>query len=240
MSDTLKQKIIDSINDNDFETLDAFLDNNNVSIVACILKIMIQKNIEGLKHLVEEKDGINIKYDNINILTLACQFDWVEAVQFLCQFDSLTNDITQQSEYLLNPLFSCVIYEKIELIQYLLNNEKNLIKDIIPTTKDTILHIAISVDNKTILETILSSLDMDNKHIVDCKNAKGWTPLHLAVFANQLDSVKILVDNGADFNIMDKTSKTPLEISHNEGYDDIFNYLLEKSGSDHFENISIN
>jgi ankyrin repeat protein len=239
MSETLKQRIINAITDNDFEALDTFIDNGNVSVIACLLKMMIQTNFDGLKHLVEEKNALDVKYDNVNILTLACQFEWIEAVQFLCQFELLTNDDTQQSRYLLNPLFASMIYEKIDIIKYLLNNERKFIEDVVPVSKDNVIHIAVSVDNNDILETVLVSLDMDNKYVINAKNTKGWTPLHLAVIANELESVKTLVEHGADINLMDKTSKTPLEVAHDEGYNDIFEYLREKSGEDHFESISL-
>lgn len=237
---SVKQQIIAAIDNNDFETLDNFIDNNKVSVSACLLKFMIQKNIEGLKHLIEDKDALDIKYDNVNILTLACQFDWIEGVQFLCQFESLTNDVNQQSKYLMNPLFSSIIYEKMELIDYLLNNERKFIDVIVPGSKDNIVHIGVSVDNIEILRKVLSSLDIDNKFVINSKNTKGLTPLHLAVIANELETVKILVEHGADINVMDNTSRTPLELAHDEGYDDIFEYLKDKSGGDYFENIALN
>ena len=237
---SVKQQIINAIDNSDLETLDNFIDNNNVSVSTCLLKFMIQKNIEGFKHLVEEKDALDIRYDNINILTLACQFNWIEGVQFLCQFDSLTNDINQQSKYLMNPLFSSIIYEKMELIDYLLNNEKKFIDVIVPGSKDNIIHIGVSVDNIEILKKVLSSLDIDNKFVINAKNTKGLTPLHLAVIANELETVKVLVEHGADINVMDNTSRTPLELAHDEGYDDIFEYLKNKSGGDYFENIALN
>lgn len=237
---SVKQQIIDSIKNNDFNQLDQFIDTNKISISTCLLKFMLRKNIEGLKYLITEREALNIKYNNINIMTLACQFDWIEGVQYLCQFDSLTNDTEQHSKYLINPLFSSIIYERPNLVEYLLNNEKQFIDVVVPDLNDNIVHISVSIDNVQILEKILTSLDVDNKYIINSKNAKGFTPLHLAVITNEVECVKCLIEHGADINIMDNTSKTPLELAHDEGYNDIYEYLRDKSGDDYFENIALN
>jgi len=48
-------------------------------------------------------------------------------------------------------------------------------------------------------------LDLINK-----KNSNQHTPLHIAVFGNKLDVIKLLIDAGANVDIQDKFGKTPL------------------------------
>ena len=50
--------------------------------------------------------------------------------------------------------------------------------------------------------------------------------------------VKTLVEAGADMNIMDNTSKTPLELAFDNNFTDIFNYLRDKCGNNYFESVS--
>lgn len=120
MSDTLKQKIISAIDNNDFETLDTLMDDGTLPITTCLIKVMTQKNIEGLVHLVEEHDAINIKYNELNIMSIACQLDWLEGVKYLYQFEDLIIDTSQHSRFLYTPLFSSIIYEKPDIMEYLL------------------------------------------------------------------------------------------------------------------------
>lgn len=64
------------------------------------------------------------------------------------------------------------------------------------TTGSTVAHIAAK--NGQI--DALKSQIMKDKHIVNAKDENGWTPLHEAIRGGQHDTVKFLVENGADFN----------------------------------------
>lgn len=231
-----KQKFIDAVEKNDFDTLDDMIDDNVVSLSVCLCKFMIQKNIDGLIHLVQNKDAIDVKFEGLNILTIACNLEWLEGIEFLMQFENLIMDTTQQSKILYTPLFTSIIYEKTKSVEYLLKNHEELIDKLIPETNDTILHTAISVGNKNILRIVIENLN-DEHQIINVKNNKGWSPLHLAVMNNDLDVVKLLVEKGADISIMDNTSKTPLEIAFDNNFTDIFEYL---KGGKYFESISLN
>ena len=93
MSD-IKQKIITAIDSNDFETLDSLIDDGILPLTTCLIKIITQKNMDGLVHLIQEWDAINIKYNGLNILTIACQLNWIKGVEFLYQFEDLVTDIS--------------------------------------------------------------------------------------------------------------------------------------------------
>lgn len=235
-----KQKIIDAINENDFDTLDELIDNGKLSISTCLFKFMIQKNLDGLIHLVQNKDATNVKYDALNILTIACNLEWLEGIEFLLQFEDLVMDTTQQSRLLYTPLFSGIVYEKVLVVEYLLKNHEDLINKLIPETNDTVFHTAISVGNNDILKLLVDNVDSEHKHLISHTNSKGWSPLHLAVLSNDTDAVKTLINGDADINIMDNTSKTPLELAFDNNFESIFNYLKEKSGGNYFESISLN
>ncbi|KAF7170950.1 hypothetical protein CNMCM5623_003397 [Aspergillus felis] len=66
------------------------------------------------------------------------------------------------------------------------------------------LHAAVQGGNQAITRVLL-----DNNASIDCIDAYGWTPLHLAA-SKTLDLVPLLVEYGADANIRDKQGCIPL------------------------------
>ena len=48
---------------------------------------------------------------------------------------------------------------------------------------------------------------------INLTDKTGYTPLHYAVLANNAQIVHILLSNGADSNIRDKSKMTPLQYS---------------------------
>ncbi len=55
----------------------------------------------------------------------------------------------------------------------------------------------------------------------------GWTPLHHAIHKNQIGSVRVLLELGADVNARVPHSVTPLMMAAGYGYDPIVRLLLE-------------
>ncbi|XP_052823265.1 BRCA1-associated RING domain protein 1 [Octopus bimaculoides] len=59
------------------------------------------------------------------------------------------------------------------------------------------------------------------------KNAKGETPLHVAVIKNNLAKVQVLLTEGANVNTKDHAGWTPLHEACNHGYEKIVKVLLD-------------
>lgn len=57
-------------------------------------------------------------------------------------------------------------------------------------------------------------------------NAKGWTPLHYAVFSNQLDIAKLLLARGADLELRAPNGRTALMLAVQTGNTDAVKLLL--------------
>ncbi|XP_051154458.1 BRCA1-associated RING domain protein 1-like [Leptopilina boulardi] len=62
---------------------------------------------------------------------------------------------------------------------------------------------------------------------INKKNKRGETPLHQACVKKQIETVKILLDNGANPNTKDNANWTPLQESVYKGYYGISKMLLE-------------
>lgn len=85
-----------------------------------------------------------------------------------------------------------------------------------------------------ILETA-RTLDLDMV-LVHRQGYRGFTPLHRAVFAGQLDTARVLIDAGADTTVRDRSGRTPAMVNRlthqfqNPKTFDDFNSLLGANG----------
>ncbi|XP_071079655.1 protein phosphatase 1 regulatory subunit 27-like [Haliotis cracherodii] len=64
-------------------------------------------------------------------------------------------------------------------------------------------------------------------------NDVGLTPLHQAVLDGNCDAVRLLVNHGADVNMLDGDHWTPLHAACAEGHADIVRFLLKKGANRH-------
>ena len=60
---------------------------------------------------------------------------------------------------------------------------------------------------------------------VNCVGPSGWTPLFYAVRSNQIEVVKILLENGADPTVRDKDGNTILDIAIQKNHMELFTLL---------------
>ena len=75
--------------------------------------------------------------------------------------------------------------------------------------RETALHIAARLRHTDILQMLIDSgADLNKKDKQD-----GWTPLHAAVYHQQLESIKTLIAAGAKLNVKNKYGRTPLAMA---------------------------
>ncbi|XP_036438099.1 NF-kappa-B inhibitor epsilon [Colossoma macropomum] len=79
---------------------------------------------------------------------------------------------------------------------------------------DTILHLAIIHELKPFAHELISLFP---KEVLDIQNNLYQTPMHLAVYLNQPDVVKALVENGACLELQDQDGNTPLHVACEHG-----------------------
>lgn len=93
---------------------------------------------------------------------------------------------------------------------------------------DTILHLVIIHE----LETFTTQLiDLYPKEILDIQNNLYQTPLHLAVYLNQVPVVKALVASGVCLELQDQDGNTPLHVACEHGRFECANEMICQTSS---------
>ncbi|KAF8564185.1 hypothetical protein P879_04374 [Paragonimus westermani] len=81
-----------------------------------------------------------------------------------------------------------------------------------PRTGASPLHVAACKDYTDVLEVLLKIPGLD----LDCQDHDGWTALHAAAHWNHEQSVRLLVDAGASFDVYTFTNQSVLDVADQE------------------------
>ncbi|TKR81744.1 hypothetical protein L596_015568 [Steinernema carpocapsae] len=95
----------------------------------------------------------------------------------------------------------------------------------------SILHIAAKNQQSFALRTFLRLLQENGSYaLVNEKNSRGETPLHLAILASDQDSTHYLIQAGASVNVQDHLGNTPVHYLTKIFEEDLYQELLEETG----------
>jgi len=72
---------------------------------------------------------------------------------------------------------------------------------------------------------------------IDNKDDRGWTLLHYACFYNDIDIVKLCINNGANVNANSKFNTTPLILATQHNHYAIVKLLLEHRADSSHDNL---
>ncbi|KAH9055822.1 hypothetical protein EDB83DRAFT_2675923 [Lactarius deliciosus] len=86
------------------------------------------------------------------------------------------------------------------------------------------LYYAVRIGNRALVERVLSKRPQD----VNVKGGCYGTPLHAAFSKRDIETVWLLLENGADVNIRGYEDRTPLQCASYEGFPDVTRWLLRR------------
>ncbi|XP_046377333.2 oxysterol-binding protein-related protein 1-like [Haliotis rufescens] len=99
------------------------------------------------------------------------------------------------------------------------------------SAEEELLHHARHGCASRVLKLVVPGADNDVVLDINCKGKKkfnrGWTPLHLASYFGHYDTVKILLQNGADLNVVNTVGDTPLHQAAHTAREQVLTVLLE-------------
>lgn len=167
-------------------------------------------NIEIIKLLLEHDADIEIRQRNgLTALILACDeyeefVSNVEIVKLLLQYGA---DVNARSNDGATALILAVENENIDIVDLLLEKGAD-IHFRYTNSKYTILHKATIIGNNNIIKLLL-----DNGSYIEEMDENGLTPLSIAILLNKIDTVKFLIQNGANVNLKYKKTISLLRLA---------------------------
>ena len=186
---------------------------------------IMHDNVESISYLIQQ--GASLE-ESAALLNLAVANQSFKAVQYLLNNGFHVNDINQDNECpaLLIAIKQC----NLEIVRFLLQKRANC---------DFLSGVLVS--NHTLLQTVLDlnrefipkkQLDLLKLLIsytknINQQNSYGETALFTAIYGNNLEAVKILIDAGIDITIKDEWGNTPVISAAKWGNKSILSYLLD-------------
>ncbi|XP_057328229.1 putative ankyrin repeat protein RF_0381 [Microplitis mediator] len=162
------------------------------------------ENIEMVKYLLDMGANVNIlaTYDHRNYtsglaaLHVAVDLKLADIVQLL--LDQEDCDVNVKSESGLTPLHIAALNNNLAIAKKLIN--KGATNEVYSRygslLNATPFHMAVLKNSVEVIKYFLQDLKIH----IDIKTIDGVTALQVAAKANSLDTVKLLLDHGADFN----------------------------------------
>ncbi|XP_071098473.1 uncharacterized protein [Haliotis cracherodii] len=152
--------------------------------------------------------------DKDNVLHLACQGGNRSFVEYLLP----SFDINSRGQYGWTAVMGAALSEKKDTFDLLVSKGADL--TLTDDDKDTVLHLACQGGNRSIVEHLLPSFD------INCRGQYDRTALMVAAMCAQKDVVDLLVSKGADLTLTDDHKNTTLHLACQDGNRSIVEYLL--------------
>jgi ankyrin repeat protein len=181
-------------------------------------------NSETVKFLIE--NGADLDYIHLNYgdtyLHDAITREYHDIAKLLIEAGA---NLNIENRYGLTPLQLAIKYNNTEIINHLINHGADVNR---PDKKgETLLHWSIWNGEYDIAELLIKSgrVNLNFKNTV-----ASDTPLIFAIYKDQLEIVKLLIENGADFTSSNKDGNTPLHsaITLNRSRE-IIDFLIQKN-----------
>lgn len=131
----------------------------------------------------------------------------------------------------LNSFHIAIQYNRKEFFIELLNKIAEV--NFVTKEKENLLHFCINYDRFEFVNLILKKkININNQ-----EDTLGLTPLHMAITKNNINTIQLLINNGAQINIQDFYGNTSLHYAISEKNEDIIKLLFKYQPNFNLTNI---
>ncbi|KAK4296890.1 hypothetical protein Pmani_030647 [Petrolisthes manimaculis] len=185
------------------------------------LQLVEAKDYQGCKNILEDDSSKTMVQDEETQLTplhVAAKNGQNDIVELLlannadCNAQDITKTTPLHKAAAKDHFFCCETLLQCPDIQVNSPNKAN----------DTPLHLAAKEGRYGICKLILKHPNV----AINAKNSKGMSPLHLAAQENHPKVIELLLGNGANWNLQDKTFHLPLHYAAQKGYPEACETLM--------------
>lgn len=148
-----------------------------------------------------------LNYYNRNIFHIASELTFDVCMRPFYAFCSEKRLINKEDSLQITPLYYACTVGNLELVNYLIEKQANV--QFVGYLKSNALLVACKFQNIKLCVSLLSS----HPHLINSVDSNGSSPLHQAVFVNNIELVNILINKGADYYAVDNFGQNILHIA---------------------------
>jgi ankyrin repeat protein len=218
---------------------------NSFGIIPFIDEVLVaavdKGHIDVMKVLLCNGADVNSRdKSNTTVMNKAIKYGHSSIVRLLCQHNA---DVNLQGECGVTPLILAAKYDHVEITNILLENGANVntrsyylqISSIARWIRDdenqcSALIVATIYKHLSIAKLLLK----DKRINVNSRTQNGFTALIMAVLTEQIELVRLLIQNGANVNTETQSGYTALEIAIDKNYFQIKQILIDNNVSIRF------
>jgi len=122
------------------------------------------------------------------------------------------------------PLTLSAHVQNFEIAKFLLESGANPVKS--KNNGMNLFHLAAANNDVRLLEL---ALNQERHYTVDMLTEDGWTPAHNAAFMNNFDSLNLMMENGADLSLQNKSDMNAFECLIRNDHHELLEVLLPQA-----------
>lgn len=170
----------------------------------------IEEPMRRILNLVTERID-KLKDTEVDALFIAVENNDVNEVECLFNY-KIYNDCSAKNREGLSPLLLAIKKGYPEIVRVILKEAGKSLADETDSEGNTPLHESVKHGNATITEMILKACH-DIFDFVNVQNVEGMTALHFAAKSKSLESIMVLLENGACYSLKNKADDTPIALT---------------------------
>jgi ankyrin repeat protein len=181
-------------------------------------RIVKYGDIDQIRKFINKNDVHNIDLEEMTPLHYAIKRNDPKIVQILIDYGA---DLNAKNKDGLTPLHYAVslVNVNLDIVQLLIKGSD--VNSKIPNVY-SILHTACYHKGPILVETLIKA----GADVNENNNQDGRYPLHVAVLYSDLDTIKCLLDNGADVNATNNDEETALHLAAENDRIEVVKILL--------------